>query len=179
MNDVKVDVVGEKRNTRSLPALLLVLLCFGVAAGLAYVAQFTRQPPNYTKIEDRLYVGGYVAKPPPGTRVVLNLCKTQDTYTVDISRWEPIDDAELPPNVDWLRRQVEFIDAHHTAGHTVYVHCRHGVNRSGMVIVAYYMFKKRWSVEQALAFVRTKRAIIRPNPVFKKVLSEWERIVLK
>ena len=73
---------------------------------------------------------------------------------------------------------VEFVDAQRRAGATVYVHCFAGVSRSGMVVVAYLMFKNKWTRDEALAFVRTKRDIVRPNPAFMEQLSAWERVVL-
>jgi protein-tyrosine phosphatase len=48
-----------------------------------------------------------------------------------------------------------------------------------MVIVAYEMHKNRWTRDEALKFVRSRRSITRPNPAFMKRLLEWERVVLK
>ena len=46
-----------------------------------------------------------------------------------------------------------------------------------MVVVAYLMFKNRWTRDEALAHVRTKREIVRPIQAFMERLLEWERIV--
>jgi protein-tyrosine phosphatase len=51
------------------------------------------------------------------------------------------------------------------------------VSRSGLVVVAYEMFKHNWDRDQALAFVRSKRDVTRPNPAFLELLAEWERIL--
>jgi protein-tyrosine phosphatase len=90
-------------------------------------------------------------------------------------RWEPIPDAEPAPNLDWLRRQVGFIEEQRQAGRAVFVHCRNGVSRSGMVVVAYLMAQHGWSRDEALTFVRSKRDVARPNPAFMRLLKEWER----
>ena len=44
-------------------------------------------------------------------------------------------DAEPAPTLDWLRVQVEFIDAERAAGRTVYVHCRNGalIRNDGLI----------------------------------------------
>jgi protein-tyrosine phosphatase len=116
-----------------------------------------------------------VDAPPPGTRAVLNLCELEDAYTVEAYRWEPIRDAEPAPSLDWLRRQVDFLREQHDAGNTVYVHCRNGVSRSAMVVVAYLMHIKGWSRDEALRFVQARRPVARPHPAFMRLLLEWEQ----
>jgi hypothetical protein len=145
--------------------------------GLVYllVDLWTEEPPNYTLIEDGLYVGGYVERPPPRTTVVLNLCEIPDQYESEIHVWESIRDGAPTPTLDWLRRQVDLIDRHRRAGRVVYVHCRNGVSRSGMVVTAYLMTKHNWPRDRALEFIRARRPIVRPNPAFMNLLNEWER----
>ena len=170
-------LMGRKRWrfwTILVPAAVLLL----VGGGLLAVEILTREEPNYTRIEDGLYQGGSVDAPPRRTRAVLNLCEAADTYTSEVHVWEPIRDAEPAPSLEWLRQQVEWIDTHRQAGKVVFVHCRNGVSRSGMVVVAYLMFKNRWSRDSALEFVRARRPIARPNPAFMERLTEWERVAL-
>jgi len=156
------------------------LLIGVVAAALAVlgihlaVDWFNREPPNYSQIEDGLYLGGYVPEPPRNTQAVLNLCEVTDPYKVVAHRWEPIRDAEPVPSLDWLREQVEFIETEREAGRAVFVHCRNGVSRSGMVVVAYLMARHGWSRDEAMTFVRSKRPMVRPNPSFMHLLQEWE-----
>jgi hypothetical protein len=151
-----------------------------VAAGLAVIGIYLvadwlgREPPNYSRIEDGLYLGGHVGEPPRNTEAVLNLCETEDPYRAAAHRWEPIHDGEPVPSLDWLRQQVEFIAAERKAGRVVFVHCRNGVSRSGMVVTAYLMAEHGWSRDQALAVVRSRRDIVRPNPAFTGLLLEWE-----
>ena len=113
-------------------------------------------------------------EPPPGTRAVLNLCDANDPYQVEVCLWEPIRDGGEAPSIDWLRRMVEFIDTQRQAGVTVYVHCWAGVSRSGLVATAYLMHEHHWTRDEALAFVRSRRPQVRPNPAFMKLLAEWE-----
>jgi len=93
--------------------------------------------------------------------------------------WAPIDDGPPAPDLRWLRQQVEFIDTRRRAGDTVYVHCGVGVSRSGLVVVAYEMYKNGWTRDEALKFVRSRRSITRPNPAFMKRLLEWEHVLMK
>jgi hypothetical protein len=129
---------------------------------------------NYSLIEDRLYVGGHVERPPRGTQAVLNLCEEEDPYRTEVYAWAKIPDAPPAPDLDWLREKVEFIDTQRKAGRTTYVHCRNGVSRSGMVVTAYVMWEHHLTRDEALAFVRQRRDEIRPHPVFKDRLLEWE-----
>lgn len=156
--------------------LLLVLLLAAVGGWLALLAaeHYFAEGPNYSRIEDGLYLGGRVAAPPPGTTAVINLNESDDPYRVEVHIWVPIRDAEPVPSLDWLRKIVDHIDANHRAGRTVYVHCQNGVSRSGMAIVAYEMAKNRWSLDEAMAFVRERRPGLRPNPAFMVLLKDWE-----
>jgi hypothetical protein len=153
-------------------SLVLLVLC-----GLFVVVEVSRtgERPNYTLIREHLYMGGYVKEPPPGTKAVLNLCRLDDPYKVETYAWEKIKDTTPAPSIDWLRRQVKFIDEQRQAGKTVYVHCRNGVSRSGMVVVAYVMYKDKLPRDKALAQVRSKRQIARPNAAFMARLLDWER----
>src|SRR5437588_637909 len=104
-----------------------------------------REPPNYSHIEHGLYMGGFVLETPPNVGAVLNLCETEDVYRAAAHRWEPIGDAEPAPSLDWLRQQVAFIETQRKARQVVFVHCRNGVSRSGMVVTAYLMASHDWS----------------------------------
>jgi hypothetical protein len=160
---------------------LLVLLLIGfvgswllVLGSLLWYANLF-EADNYTSVEDGLYMGGYVKKPPRGTAAVLNLCEQEDPYRAAVHVWEPIKDAAPAPDVDWLRRMVVFIETNRNDGRTTFVHCRNGVSRSGLVVVAYEMQKNHWTRERALAFVRERRAEVRPNTAFMELPDQWQR----
>ena len=106
---------------------------------------------------------------------MLNLCEADDPYRAAAYRWEPIPDTGPAPGLDWLREQVRFVDDQRAAGRVVFVHCRNGVSRSGLVVVAHLMARHGWSRDRALDFVRSRREVVRPNPAFLKLLLDWER----
>jgi protein-tyrosine phosphatase len=162
---------------RYWPVLLVLTATLALGATWLIVNHLTREEPNYSRIDEGLYLGGLVPKPPPGTHAVLNLCETADPYRLEVNNWVPIPDAEPGPSLAWLREQVEFIEAQRRAGRQVFIHCRNGVSRSGMVVVAYEMWKNRWTREEALAFVRARRPGVRPNPAFMSLLAEWEQVL--
>jgi len=144
---------------------VLTAFAFGLAAR-ALIYEAIREPPDFSQIEDGLYLGAQVDSPPPGTGAVLNLCEFEDHYTTEVYHHEPIRDAEPAPSLDWLRRQVDFIAAQRQAGRTTFAHCLNGVSRSGMVVVAYLMRKNKWTRDEALAHVQSRRPTppARPSP---------------
>ena len=142
---------------------IFLICCIGILLVILTLERTAREEQNYSAIEDGLFMGGLVDHPPPGTQAVLNLCEHEDPYRCDTHRWEPIPDAAPAPDIDWLRRMVEMVATERQAGKTVYVHCFAGISRSGMVVTAYLMSEHHWSRDQALAFVRSKRPITKPN----------------
>jgi protein-tyrosine phosphatase len=153
---------------------LILLLAFLAAwLWLLKVLHDHRAEP-YSEIEEGLYAGAAVPEPPPGTTAVLNLCHQKDRYEVETCLWEPIMDAPPAPDVAWLRRMVEFVDTQRRNGATIYVHCVAGISRSGLVVTAYIMYTRHWGREKALAYVRSRRPWVQPNPAFMQLLSDWE-----
>lgn len=173
-------VRGMEKKTRSrwlsaiLPGAAAAVVTAAIA-GRKWISAWLR--PSFDQIDEGLFLGGGVAVPPPGTHAVLNVCRDADCYEAPIHRWEPIRDGGPAPSLEWLRRQVEFVSAQVREGRPVYVHCRAGVSRSGMVVLAYQMARHGWTLEQALEHVRTHRKVVRPNRHFRKLLKEWEKAV--
>jgi len=157
-----------------------LLWCLLIASVAAIVVNreadhLSHEPPNYSQIDDGLYLGGYVQQPPPVARAVLNLCESEDPYHAEVHAWQPIRDAAPAPSLDWLRQQVAFIEAERAAGRVVYVHCHAGVSRGAMVTTAYLMSRDGRTRDETLAFLRTRRPQVRPNPAFMELLLEWEK----
>ncbi len=56
------------------------------------------------------------------------------------------------------------------------VHCRAGISRSSSVVAAYLMKTNKWTANEALAYIQSKRTVINPNPGFLKQLKKYEKI---
>ena len=65
-----------------------------------------------------------------------------------------------------LFQLVKIIDTYLTTGEQVLVNCFAGVSRSATVVIAYLMYKNKWTIQEAIAFVKSKRRIIKPNSGF-------------
>lgn len=55
------------------------------------------------------------------------------------------------------------------------VHCAAGVSRSASTVIAYIMRKRGQGLNETINFVRSRRAVIHPNPGFLKLLESFER----
>ncbi len=157
--------------------IILVLLAF--VGAFLYLVWLERsyQEEEYSHIEEGLYMGGWVSKPPRGTKAVLNLCTKKDPYLSETHLWKPISDGGPAPSIAWLQEMVEFIASQRKAGRKTFVHCRNGASRSGLVVIAYIMYKNNWTRDQAFEFVRSKRSQTRPNSAFMELLLVWERVL--
>ncbi|RUS78626.1 hypothetical protein EGW08_013596, partial [Elysia chlorotica] len=52
-----------------------------------------------------------------------------------------------------------------------------GISRSASTVMAFLMKDRRWSVEEAYKFVKSKRSIVKPNEGFKAQLHMYEGIL--
>jgi len=154
------------------------LLAVGLAGAGAWRVLAPHQDNStqpYSKVEDGLYIGGSVGRPPPGTRAVVNLCGKPDAYAADAALWEPVLEAGKPADLAWLRRVVAFIAEQRRAGRPTYVHCMAGVNRSGAAMTGYLMQAHGWDRDVALRYLQQKRPEVQPDPGLLRLLAEWQK----
>lgn len=74
-----------------------------------------------------------------------------------------------------LDEALEFIDSALNTQNKVLVHCFAGKSRSATVVCAYLMKKHSMRLEQAIAFLKSKRPCIMPNQGFLFQLSLYEK----
>ena len=154
--------------------LLFAVLASAIGAWLWLRWREQSYDPPYSLVEDGLFIGSFVKQPPPGTKAVVNLCGQADPHQVEAALWEPIFEGGSDPDLEWLRRVIQFIAAQRQAGRPTYVHCLAGVNRSGAVVTAYLMFEHGWGRDEALRHLQRQRPVVQPNPTLMRLLSEWE-----
>ena len=77
-----------------------------------------------------------------------------------------------------LEKALEFIGKAEASGGLCLVHCHEGKSRSVSVTLAYLMKQQKFSLAEALAYVKSKRPVARPNAGFLKQLLAFELKVL-
>ena len=156
--------------------------CLTFVAALCFVpiAEGQRKnPPNYTRIEEGLYLGGWTEKPPEGVVAVLNVSMEKDVYQTKHYLQKGIPDRKDAATIAFLRETVAFVDEQRKAGRATFVHCTQSVSRGPLVVTAYLMYSKKWSRDKALAFIREQRPAVRPNDSFMELLLAWQRTLEK
>jgi len=56
----------------------------------------------------------------------------------------------------------------------VLVHCQAGISRSATICIAYLMFDKNITADEAFDFLKAKRSVVSPNLSFMRQLMEFE-----
>lgn len=70
-----------------------------------------------------------------------------------------------------------FINDARKSGQAVFVHCKMGISRSSSTVIAYAMKQYHWPLDVALAYVKERRSIIKPNEGFMKQLQTYSGIL--
>lgn len=77
-----------------------------------------------------------------------------------------------------LLKLIQLIDSYICENKTVVVNCYAGISRSSTIVIAYLMAKNRWSLEESINFVKSRRSIVNPNEGFIKQLKNIEPVLL-
>ena len=111
------------------------------------------------------------------------------TAVIDI-RAERMDDVEFynKHGIDYLKQRVldimvpsseqfdeamEFTRRHIENGGIVYIHCAKGRGRSGVLVMAYLMRYHNMTFEEARAFVKAKRPLLKQQARHKRASEAW------
>lgn len=111
------------------------------------------------------------------THVVSVVTQTWHRYPAPIRHlYLPIDDLPTSNLIGYLTSSVAWIkSAFDEDEHAkVMVHCVWGMSRSASIVIAYLMTVGRISLVDALALVKSKRPVVRPNHGFFRQLLAYE-----
>ena len=102
---------------------------------------------------------------------IVNCTKTIPNY-FDITYLRvPVDDTYNQHIEQYFDETYNFIENCINENKNILVHCHAGISRSSTILIAYFMRKNNWDLQQALDFLRSKRSIVNPNPDFIKALD--------
>lgn len=108
---------------------------------------------------------------------ILNISKQESLFTetfeykevrIEDCDWEDID-AHFDSCIAFINKQIN-------DNERVLVHCKQGISRSATIVMAFLMFSKQFSSEEALSFVQLLRPKADPNPGFQKQLCDFNPI---
>ena len=148
---------------------------------------------SYAQVHDHLLVGSYPQSPEDvlhlkalGVTAVLSLQSDQDLEARAI-QWDlflrfyqrqglevvrvPIVDFDPDDLAQRLTEAVDALDGLIRAGHTVYLHCTAGLNRSPTTAIAWLSLQPGMDIDAATEHVQVRRRVL-PYP---EVLEAWAR----
>jgi len=135
---------------------------------------------HYAQLLPRLFVGSHPRlledierlQQQAGVTAIMNLQTDEDLRSLQLA-WEPlragcltsglallrlpVRDGDSLALAAKLRECVRALDRLLWSGHTVYLHCTAGVNRSPTVAIAYLHWCWGWDLEVAVVYVRHRR----------------------
>ncbi len=144
-----------------------------------------RRQAWFTQISDDLWLGGA----PTYTRDYEFLRENGVGAVLDM-RWERSADLEFykthdinykkvkvfdvgVPTLEQTHDAVTFVRENVLAGRPVLIHCAKGRGRSGVILMAYLMRYEGMTFEEARAFVKAKRSLLKQEKRHKKTAEEW------
>ncbi|XP_061924050.1 protein phosphatase Slingshot homolog 2 isoform X1 [Entelurus aequoreus] len=115
-----------------------------------------------------------------GVRYILNVTREIDNFFPGTFEYHNIRvyDEEETNLLEYWNETYKFITKAKKAGAKCLVHCKMGVSRSASTVIAYAMKEYGWTLDDALEYVKEKRAVTKPNPSFMKQLEEYQGILL-
>ncbi|XP_054647782.1 protein phosphatase Slingshot homolog isoform X2 [Dunckerocampus dactyliophorus] len=138
-----------------------------------------------SKIFDYLYLGSewnaanFEELQKNNVGYILNVTREIDNFFPESFTYMNIRvyDVEATDLLSHWTDTYNFINTARKSGQAVLVHCKMGVSRSASTVIAYAMKQQRWSLDVALAYVRDRRSIIKPNEGFTKQLQTYHGIL--
>jgi tyrosine-protein phosphatase SIW14 len=146
-----------------MPSLILAVLSFSVIAKQEEPSH--RELPNFHQINDHLYRGGQPKKgglkklSQLGIKTIINLRGASEDTLAEESEAKrlgmlyyniPMSSIDLPTN-EQISKVMEIIEVAELAGNApIFIHCRRGSDRTGVIIAIYRILCDCWTPERAL-----------------------------
>lgn len=125
-------------------------------------------------LTDNINSRDYVKLQRMGVQQILTIGIDLEPHTTDVFATCKVDVADVEN--ENISMYFNTTNAFIGAGITL-VHCRAGISRSATCVIAYLMKTRKWSVNRAMAYVRSRRRIIKPNPGFLEQLKKYEETI--
>ncbi|XP_078393847.1 protein phosphatase Slingshot homolog 1-like, partial [Cetorhinus maximus] len=114
-----------------------------------------------------------------GVGYILNVTREIDNFFP--ARFEYLNirvyDEEVTDLLSQWEQSYRFILSARSSGSRCLVHCKMGVSRSASTVMAYAMKEYDWDLEQAYAYVKERRRVVKPNSGFLNQLRTYQGIL--
>jgi len=119
--------------------------------------------PNFGEVTPTLYRGGLLNTAGLKALAKMGINVVVDTHANDVSEEKTVKSlgmeyVAIPWHCPWPRDEVfaEFLKVlHESKGKKVFVHCRLGDDRTGMMVAAYRMADEGWTADEAMNEMET------------------------
>ncbi|MEX0649783.1 MAG: dual specificity protein phosphatase family protein [Candidatus Andersenbacteria bacterium] len=136
------------------------------------------KPLDYDYITDGIYIGTNVccqvhfderlAKEGIEADISLEADRVDAPFGVEFYLWLPVVD-HTAPTPEQVETGIQMLETLMKLGKKVYVHCKNGHGRAPTLIAA-YLVKQGKSVDEAIAFLQTKRSAVHLRDIQEKAL---------
>ncbi|XP_041371122.1 dual specificity protein phosphatase 1-like [Gigantopelta aegis] len=112
-----------------------------------------------------------------GVTAILNVSTSCENHFPQDFRYKviPVEDTVSEDLRTWFTEAIDFIEDERRSGGVILVHCSGGVSRSATVCLAYLMYSRSQSLEDAFEYIKCRREVISPNTSFMIQLSLFEK----
>ncbi len=163
---------GRIRPVGILPIILVVAFSAGIGANAPQTRQQTQSPAtraigrrldekgvrNFGEVTPTLYRGGLVNTAGINALKKLGMNVIVDTHANDESEEKTVESlgmkyVAIPWHCPWPHDEVfaKFLKVvHENKGKKIFVHCRLGDDRTGMMVAAYRMAEEGWTADEAM-----------------------------
>lgn len=164
-----------------LISILPIILLYGASTGLSATSPQTKQEtqppavreigrrldekgvPNFGEVTPTLYRGGLVSTEGIKALKKLGMDVIVDTHANDETEENTVKGlgmkyVAIPWHCPWPHDEVfaKFLKVvHENKGHKIFVHCRLGDDRTGMMVAAYRMAEEGWSADEAMTEMKS------------------------
>ena len=86
-----------------------------------------------------------------------------------------VDDDYRANIIQYFKDCILFIEGNDK----IFIHCAAGMSRAPTIVIAYLIWKKKISLDEAIRLVREKRPVISPNANFMNQLKIFQDLLIK
>jgi protein-tyrosine phosphatase len=108
--------------------------------------------------------------------IEVNIPSIHDVTVINLN-WQDTPGQDINKD-NVLLKLIHLMDSYIYENKTVIVNCYAGISRSSTIVIAYLIAKNKWSIEESINFVKSRRIIVNPNEGFITQLKNLQPLLL-